>query len=515
MTTYGITSAGFTIKPLVIIRQEINASLQESFGNQINLNDESVFGQLAAIWSEREAEIWEEMETLYNSYYPDGATYNSLDHICSINNIRRLAASYSKTAQTFIGTAGTVITAGSTFSVANNETVKFALDSDVTIATGTDTIQTIVFTPTPDTGSYQITLDADTTTDLSYSSTDTEIANALNNLSALSTTTVTGSYTTTITINFTGADGQKPQNALTVNTSLLFDGVDATTAIITTTQTGVLPQITGLCTCTTIGAVAATANTVTIIDSPVAGLDSTTNTGDATLGNDRETDADLRIRRVENITTAISGTVAAIENSIAELNNDTSLPELTTIKVVENDASATDAQGRPGKSFEAYVYQDGGVTTRDSEITEAIWLAKPAGIETTTTSSGANTITGTYTDDNNFSHTVNWSRPEAVRMYASITLTTDSNVYPSDGDTLVTNAITTWGNNLGVGQDVIAHGTDSLESIISTVDGITDIVINVDRTTPPVGDANVVIDDGSGGLVEFSQWTSTDITITS
>ena len=286
MMTYGIDSAGFTIKPLTAIRQEVNTLLQSKFGNQINLSDESVFGQLSSVFAERESVLWELIEDLYNSQYPDGASYAALDNVCSLNNVTRLGASATKiTGQIFYSSSGGVtVPEGTILSVANNTDIKFTTDTALTTTSGTDTIQTITFSPTPDTGTYYITLDGDTTTTLSYSATDTQLATALNNLSALSTTTVTGSYTSSFTVTFTGADGSQDQSLMSVSTSLLQSGTAAltVTAVVTETQTGTLPQGTVNCTCTTLGANVVNANTVTVIDTAITNINSTTNPSDAT-----------------------------------------------------------------------------------------------------------------------------------------------------------------------------------------------------------------------------------------
>lgn len=136
--SYGITSAGFVKKPLLVIQSEIRTELINLFGTSINFLPESTFGQLVDIYSEREALIWELMEAVYNSQYLT-AEGVSLDLVAAIVGKRRLEATFSKILDfelTFTGAA--TVPAGSTFSDPNDATKIFSLDADV-VATGAGT----------------------------------------------------------------------------------------------------------------------------------------------------------------------------------------------------------------------------------------------------------------------------------------------------------------------------------------------------------------------------------------
>jgi len=154
MTTFGLTANGFVVKQQQDIISEIQQALQSAFGSNINTLDESVFGQLMNIFSEREALIWQLIEAVYNSQYPTGAEGTSVDNILALNNLTRLAATATKTAPTstagkpgliLLGTPGTLIPAGSIISVQGNPSLQFTLDADVTIEAAANAIQKISF----------------------------------------------------------------------------------------------------------------------------------------------------------------------------------------------------------------------------------------------------------------------------------------------------------------------------------------------------------------------------------
>lgn len=165
MADFGVTAAGFKPKQQSDIITEIRQSLQSAFGQNINLLPESVFGQIVGIFSEREALIWQLGEAIYDSQYPGGAEGTSVDNILALNNLRRLGATFSRTAPpdssgnvglALLGTPGTVIPSGSQISVFGQPTAIFALDQTVTIQAAVNDVQQIFFSSVPDSGAFAI-----------------------------------------------------------------------------------------------------------------------------------------------------------------------------------------------------------------------------------------------------------------------------------------------------------------------------------------------------------------------
>lgn len=602
---YGVTDNGFVIKPLSVIKTEIEEDLKASFGEEINLLPESNFGQFVSLSAERHHEAWELMQDIYNSGNPNTASGTSLENILDLNSLEKIAARPSTIIkQVFFGDVSTVIPEGTLISVLNDSNSIFETDEEVTLAAGTDEVQTITFTGSPTSGTFTITYnETETTTSLNYNASNTEVQNALNALNSLSGITVTGSVGSGFVITFASDDGKQPQPILTIGSNTLSP---TTTISVTETTPGVYQ---GYCsmTCIENGPINANAKTLTVIENPISGFIRTFNVDDAVIGRNEETDAEARIRRSENLTTSNAGPLNAIINKVSHLNDDeySDLVQLEFIGAYENVTDVVDARNIPGHSIMVCVRQVGDSITRDTEILQAIFDSKGAGIRTTfgndlqhitfdnTPSSGAFTleyvgqvtaslpynatntqvqtalnnlsnlsgvvVTGTIADgfsidfagnnsgllmeliivdsntlspstnitiERDFSkftgtvndilgnpHTINCARPNEVEISLILDNFTTNDDFPSDGEDQVKAAITTWGNALGVGENIIVY--PQLVSIIGTIDGILDFDIKIGKKIDgvPTLDDNIIISDGTGSHPEFSSWSTTDITI--
>ena len=503
----GLDEFGLTIKRLAEIKDEIEATLRTSFGDQINTLPESVIGQLVSLFAEREALIWELVEAVYDSQYPDTAEGASFDNVGALTGFTRLPALASTIAvQAFFGTPSTVIPAGTILSVLNDSTSKFVSDNEVILIAGTDEIQNINFSATPTSGVFKLVYGTETTDAINWDDTNTEVQTALNALDGLSGVTVTGSFAADFVVTFAGSDGKQPQVALTVTDNTL-DAGGAVTVLITETTPGVYQGTTTM-TATATGATVANSKTLSVIDNPIAGLTSTFNEEDAVIGQAEETDADARIRRNNRLQISVAGPVEAIRNNILNLNEISGSIQLDDVRVFDNTSLITDARGIPAKAFESFVFQAGGVTTRDQEIINAIGRAKPAGIE------AHGDVSGTYTDSQGFGHTIKFSRPTEVDIYLELDLSVTSD-YPTDGDDQVETAVITWGDDLGTGQDVIVFGSNSLIAQLNDIPGIEDVVVRIKDGAGPTTDDNIVIDNGitPGVAVEMSAWDTSRITV--
>lgn len=502
---YGITEQGFSIKTLAVIKAEIEAELRAAFGKQINLEPEGVYGQLVGTYSERESLIWELAESIYNSQYPDTAEGTSLDNVGALAGVTRLPAIASIVEVKLFGTATTVVPKDTTYSVDGDPTAKFNQDADVTLIAGTDEVQNIDFGgSTPTSGSFKLTYRGETTAAINFDDTNTDVQNALNALNGLSGVTVTGTFPTDFIVTFAGADGKQMQPLLGYTENTLDDGAPVTITI-TETVPGV-DQGVVQCTAQETGPTVANAYTLTVIDTPISGLDSVRNVEDAILGRDLESDAAYRSRRATELQISRAGPVEAIRANILDLNDDETKNPIDSVIVIENTELTTDAGGRPGKSFEAFVYERGLLDTRDQEVAEAIFEAKPAGIETW------GDISKTVTDSQGFSHTIKFSRPTEVDIWLILDLTTTSE-YPDNGDDQVKALMVEWGNGLGVGQDVIVY--PDLVGQLAAIPGITDVTVKIGLSDPPTTDDNIPIDDGTGGDAEISSWDTARITVNS
>lgn len=503
--SFGLDSEGFNAKRLADIEAEIDEALKSTFGPAINTLPQSVFGQLKGIFAERESLLWELAEAIYNSQYPDTSEGTSLDNVAAITALTRLPALKSRIeGQALFGTISTLIPAGTVFSVTGDSTARFVTVNPVTLGAGTDEVQTITFSGTPTSGSFQLQFEGETTAAINWDDAAGDIQTVLNALDALSAVTVSGSFAAGFVVTFTGADGLQPQQALTETANSLDDG-GAVSITITETTPGAF-QATVDCEAEATGPIVANAETLTVIETPVSGLDSTFNPEDEVTGRDIESDAEFRIRRNNRLQTSLAGPLEAIRERILELNEIDGSIQLEDVTIFENIDLATDSRGIPGKAFEAIIYQAGGVTDRDQEIAQAIFDSKPAGILP------HGDVSKTVTDSQGFDHTIQFSRPTEVDIWLELDLTVDA-LYPTDGDTQVEDAMTDWGNALGAGVDVVVY--PSLVAQLDAIPGITDVVVRIGTAVSPTLDNNIDIDDGSVAQVEISRWDTSRITVAS
>lgn len=153
MTTYGLTPSGFVPKTLAIIAAEMDAALKAAFGPETDTSAETVFGQLIGIFSEREALLWELAEAVFNSAYPDLAEDIALDNAVALTGHTRFPATYTRILGVALtGTAGTVVDAGTIFSVSGSPDIIFLTETAVTLTGSGDTVDCIA----PETGPINV-----------------------------------------------------------------------------------------------------------------------------------------------------------------------------------------------------------------------------------------------------------------------------------------------------------------------------------------------------------------------
>jgi uncharacterized phage protein gp47/JayE len=131
----GLTSTGFETKDLDTILTELENNEKSRLGADLNVRATSVVGVFNGVMSDQFAEIWEVMNEVYASQYPDTATGVSLDQLCALTGVRRLAATQSTATVTITGTPATVIPAGRRIKHATNNSY-WTTDEEVTIGGG-------------------------------------------------------------------------------------------------------------------------------------------------------------------------------------------------------------------------------------------------------------------------------------------------------------------------------------------------------------------------------------------
>lgn len=227
------------------------------------------------------------------------------------------------------------------------------------------------------------------------------------------------------------------------------------------------------------GPIAALSGTITIIDTPITGWDSCTNSADATEGRDEETDVELRSRRERSVSRDAQATIDAIFSAVGQIDG------VTSVTVLENDTDVIDGDGLPPHSFQVIV-----VGGDDTDIADIIWLKKPAGIS----SFGSTTVP--INDSQGTPHDISFSRPTTVDIYVTVTITTNGD-YPAGGDDLMKQAIVDYANGqlvagrgFGLSDDVVYT---RLYTPINSIPGHEIDDLRIDKTPTPTGTSNIAI----------------------
>jgi uncharacterized phage protein gp47/JayE len=379
MAIFGLTPAGFNRKRLDDIKSELEAEYRLIFGDNIDVTPQSVFGQIIGIHSVREADLWEQAETIYNAFYPSTAQGVELSNLVPLNGITRQNATKSTVTITCTGTDGTVIPIGSIVSTSDTK-VQF-----VSIAAGTIISGTV---------------------------------------------------------------------------DIAFESVDA-------------------------GAIEAVSGTLTIIDTPIFGWQAANNVNDAAIGQNLETDAELRVRREQSTQALGQNLVDSLFGQILDLD------DVTSALVISNGKDIT-VDGIPPHQF-LTVIEGGNI----QDIANTIWINTPQGID----SFGA--LTEIIEDSQGFPQTINYSRPTEINIFFKLTISTDSN-FPATGQDDIKAAMVAFGSlNFGISDDVLLS---QFYTPINSIPGITSIDLRVGLSASPTGTANIVI-----GIDEISKYDTTRI----
>lgn len=174
------------------------------------------------------------------------------------------------------------------------------------------------------------------------------------------------------------------------------------------------------------GAQAAAAGTITTILTPIYGWASVTNANDATAGDARETDPQLRARRWQRAQGTGSHSKTAIESALLDLDG------VTKAKVIENKGSSTSDEGVPGHAL--WVIVAGGT---DQEIADSLYGPGYGSVGGGIGTWGADkSVIPTGGDDY-----IKWDVADPVNIYVTVETYKIPGEYPSGGDDAIAEAI--------------------------------------------------------------------------
>jgi hypothetical protein len=247
---------------------------------------------------------------------------------------------------------------------------------------------------------------------------------------------------------------------------------------------------------------------------PVAGwLPAFADAGGVTLGTLEELDPPFRVRQYQELSAPGSSTLDAIEAAILAALAPLGLTPPPSVQMYENTKLTTDANGLPGKSFLAVVF-DGAIPnygTNDPLIASAIFNNKPAGMQS------FGTYGFVYADPTSGKQwALAWTRPTQIPIYASMTLAVAASMTSAQRVTLAaTTAIAI--NAASQGQPFTLYGTtftpqqgapttlvpgedvvvSALKSVAQGQSGVIDVTSFAIATIPaPVATVNIPITIG-------------------
>lgn len=495
---FGITPEGFVRKRLEDIKLEREQDLRDALGENINLLPEEVLGQLIGIGSEREALVWELLEALYNSQYPELSVGVTLDNVSSITgSVRKNPIKSQISGQLMFGTPGTIILQGNIVSVFESSLSRFITLSDITLIAGVDEIQDITFSAPPTSGTFKLTFGGLSTVAINWDDTASEIKTKLEALSSIPTDSIdmTGSIAAGLSSAFEnpGSTGLgKRDVAIFVAPDADNSLSDGSPIIITIVETiKGIPQGAVNMEAESNGSTDAPSNTLNVIETPVGGWDETVNPIDALVGVAQESDPDFKIRRREEVAKAGAATPNAVFADVSDVEN------VTAVVPFFNNLDIVDLDGRPPHSVDIVV--QGG---DEDVVALAIFETVGGGI------TFVGDIIKVVKDSQNVDQTIKFSRPLEVNIHVEIDLTVDPVIFPVDGTDQVETAVLSYGNDLSIGEFVIVFGSDpQLSCSFEGVPGILDYVIRVGKTPGPTLDDNVTIERRELAKLDSSRTT--------
>lgn len=486
MSTEFVKSTGLEIPTLATIRTNLEIAIKASAGEDIDVSGEGPYGQIIDIMAKALSDAYLLGQEIYTARHPDSATGVSLDYIAAETGSRRIDATPTNAFNVVCyGTEGTVLTSGKkarqadgvlTYSVVTDTTITKAATRDAKL-TPNDTTPGITYTVTIDsTPCSYVVQGGDAETDI-IDGIIAAITAADPNGFITDGGTVTNVDGTDLRLTFITTDFNLSWNSY-LNLNELGSGV--------TFQADEL------------GSNPLSANSLTIISTPVAGWDRLNNPQAGIIGTDAESDASFRIRRASAIGIGSATEVAIRERLLTDVDG------VSAASITSNRTTSTDGEGRPPKSFEAVV--SGGT---NADVALVIWNNMPAGI------ASYGTTTEYIVDSEGFTQEIKFSRPTTLYLHVKVRRKLYSEeAYPTDGDAAIKQAIVDWSiNEYALGKDVIYQ---RITAPVYTVSGIGEVEITVDVTaapgdTPTFAAANVAISASQLVVADISRITVEDL----
>lgn len=138
--TFGLTPQGFKPKRLADVKQDMENGMIAAFGD-VNLDPQSVYGQLIGVISKPAADVWENDQDVYLSQYPNSAEGVSLDNVVQLNGITRLPAKQTVVTAVCSGNEATAIPINALAKIPDSGQVFYAQTGGVITRTRADSVK--------------------------------------------------------------------------------------------------------------------------------------------------------------------------------------------------------------------------------------------------------------------------------------------------------------------------------------------------------------------------------------
>jgi hypothetical protein len=472
-------ATGYTPPRYEDIRAAVVAKWKLKYGANADTSSDIVDGMFIDIQGEMAQTGYDGTAEFYNQHNIGTATGLNVDAILApLFGITRLAATKSNCEVWLYGTVGTIIPALSPVSTVDTGAA-FETRDLVTIAASTRAVFTFPTLNTPTT--INVTIGAGTTTVVGVSGTPAEVA-----------ADVAAALFANANVVVAYDAGVQPdgQGIVLVEMSALWTF---------STDVGSSWDVTsGFAIAVDTGPIRASYGTLTRAGVVLAGWAGLVNVIDATLGTREETTGAYKTRHAAAVNGRAFATPRGLAQRLVALG-------VSAVKIYQN-TSGVEVDGRPSHSFEAVV--DGG---DQDEIVETIWLCHTTG----TPSFGTESLT--VVDDQGLvvqPRTIRFSRPNYRYIHMQVTIVRGEG-FPllplTDIQALVSQALETWGNALGIGRDVYIFEIGA--KIGSVLTGIASLAILLASTPTPTGSpsygaVDLIMDD-----LDYSRWAATRISV--
>lgn len=444
-----LTNTGFDARRFPDIRSEMFEEMASNLAIELDTSPDQVLSIITNIFASSVADIEELAQAVSDNFNIDKAEGKYLDDLVALTKLKRLNESFSTGIIHVSSVAiSSSIPAGTVFSDTQGNQYTNSIAADVSNLNATK----VVVSPTNSTGIFSVVIDG-TTYSVTYQNTTSPSAIVVGLYNEIQ-----GSAPTSIRLGFPSS------------TELEIELIDKsnTMSVVPNPNLEVTKvEIPVVVTATRVGQIDPEIGTLDTIISSVGGVQEVYNYFKLTVGREKETDEELRIRHAGS--TQISGNATA-PAMFSKLSNITGVSQ---VRVFENKSGTVNTNGLPYKSFECIV-QGGDEQT----IGQTIYETMPLGVETYGTTT---TIVKDYAGNN---EAVKWSRPTLRYINVRVTFDAyDEETFPDDGIQTIKDTVLEVGDLLSLDEDVIPQRF--IGYIYNAVNGIAEMTVEVGTSVNP------------------------------